>query len=177
MTAQITIAPATFAECRAVARIHVDAWRAAYAGFVDSRYLAELSIERREAMWQEAVRTGEPQLLVAKSAGRIAGWIALGACRDDDAPPRRGEIWALYIDPNTWSAGAGRALVAEALRRLANAGKDSASLWVMCANMRARRFYEAAGFVCEAQSEREFELGAQRIGEVRYVRPVGVPVA
>jgi ribosomal protein S18 acetylase RimI-like enzyme len=170
ITADITIAPAAFAECRAVARIHVDAWRAAYAGFVDAGYLAHLSVERRESMWQQAVRTGEPLLLVAKRAGRIVGWIALGPSRDDDSPPARGEIWAVYIDPNTWSGGVGTALVAEALRRLGERGHDSASLWVMCANARAIRFYETAGFTREPASEREFTLGQQPIREVRYVK-------
>ena len=89
--AEIVIAPAQLDECRDVARIHVDAWRAAYAGIVDPAYLADLSIERREAMWRQSVESGRPHLLVAKRAARIMGWVALGACRDDDAPPARGD--------------------------------------------------------------------------------------
>ena len=45
----------------------------------------------------------------------------------------------------------------------------SVSLWVIDRNERARRFYCAAGFNVEAESEKEFELGGAKLREVRMV--------
>jgi hypothetical protein len=53
--ANVCIAAASSKDCRAVAQIHVDAWRMAYAGIVPSKYLAALSVDQREAMSRTAV--------------------------------------------------------------------------------------------------------------------------
>ena len=67
--ANVSIAVASSSDCRAIAQIHVDAWRVAYDGIVPSDYLAALSVDQREAMWRTAVERGTPRVLVA-SAGR-----------------------------------------------------------------------------------------------------------
>ena len=97
----------------------------------------------------------------------MLGWIAYGACRDADATRAQGEVWALYVAPASWSLGVGRALLQEALDRMAASGFATASLWVMSGNARAIRFYRSAGLHVEADSEQEFELGEQRVKEVR----------
>ena len=166
MTNVLQIAPACPEDCREVARIHVDSWRVAYAGIVESGYLAALSIDRREAMWRDAVHTGSPRLLLARDDETITGWVAFGPCRDADAQGA-GEIWALYVDPPFWSAGVGRRLLQSAVEGLVADGFRTASLWVIADNRRALRFYAAAGFAPDAGSERTFELGTQCIHELR----------
>lgn len=167
MTAPFLISDAELSDCRAVAQIHVDAWRAAYGQIVNPDYLAALSVERRERMWREAVISGSPRLLVARDGLSVLGWIAHGPCRDADATGAQGEVWAIYVAPASWSLGVGRALLREALDRMSASGFGTASLWVMSGNARAIRFYRAAGFHVEADSEQEFELGEQRVKEVR----------
>ena len=167
MTVPFLIGDAELSDCRAVAQIHVDAWRAAYRQIVDPDYLASLSVERRERMWREAVTSGSPRLLVARDGPSVLGWIAHGACRDADATRAQGEVWAIYVAPASWSLGVGRALLQEALDRMTASGFATASLWVMSGNARAIRFYRSAGFHVEADSEQEFELGEQRVKEVR----------
>lgn len=169
MAIALQIAPARPEDCREVARIHVDSWRVAYAGIVDPGYLAALSIDRREAMWRDAVLTGSPRLLLARNDETIKGWVAFGPCRDADAQGA-GEIWALYVDPPFWSAGVGRRLLQSAVEGLAADGFRTASLWVIADNRRALRFYVASGFAPEAGSERTFELGTQPIRELRLER-------
>ena len=151
-----------------VARIHVQAWQAAYAGILSDEYLASLSVEKRAAMWREAIEQGTPELLVARVDGDVVGWVSFGPSRDPGAAPDVGEIWAIYVDPQQWATGAGRQLWLRARERLSQRGFASATLWVLAANARGIRFYEAAGFAPEPGSAKEFTLGGRVVQELRY---------
>lgn len=86
----LQIEPATSADCRAVAEVHVESWRQAYRSILPAAHLASLSVEEREALWRRVVEQRPSQLLVARTEGRaIVGFIAFGASRDADAPPAR----------------------------------------------------------------------------------------
>jgi ribosomal protein S18 acetylase RimI-like enzyme len=170
--ANVCIVPASLADCRSVAQIHVDAWRAAYVGILSDEFLAGLSVDQREAMLEEAVTRGSPVVLVAKVAGEVAGWVAFGSSRDERAPAERGEVWAIYIAPAAWSLGVGRGLLIEAMQAMAQCGYREASLWVMRDNARAIRFYSRAGMTEDPDSEKYFELGGHRVKEVRYYTPL-----
>jgi ribosomal protein S18 acetylase RimI-like enzyme len=164
----VRIAPAALADCRAVAQIHVDAWRAAYVGILSDEFLAALSVDQRETMWQEAVTRGSPVVLVAKVAEDVTGWVAFGSSRDEGAPADRGEVWAIYVAPAAWSLGAGRSLLMEAMQAMTRYRYREASLWVMRDNARAVRFYSRAGMTADPTSEKYFELGGHRVKEVRF---------
>jgi L-amino acid N-acyltransferase YncA len=163
------IGPATADDARAIAQIHVDAWRAAYVGIVPDEYLAGMSVDERETMWRESIAAGHPELLVARRADRVIGWVSFGASRAKDARPEVGEVWAIYLDPQHVATGAGRALWAATRARLAERGFASVILWVLAGNARAIRFYEKAGFSLDAGSAQRFTLGGREIEELRYV--------
>lgn len=167
-TLGLQIEPARASDAAAVAQIHVDAWRAAYAGIVPDDYLAALSVERHSAMWREAIAQGSPELLVARTDAGLAGWVSFGPSRDEGAAPATGEVWALYVAPAHWAAGGGHRLWQRARERLVQRGFTSAMLWVLGANARAIRFYEAAGFVADADSDKTFTLGSGEVCERRY---------
>jgi ribosomal protein S18 acetylase RimI-like enzyme len=162
------VEPATLADARAVAEVHVLAWRAVYEGIVPADYLATLSVEKREAVWRDAIAKGTPELWVARIEGRIVGWVAFGPCRDQDASPQAGEIWAIYVAPAHWSRGVGRALWRTARERLLLDGYQFVSLWVLAENLRAIRFYQAAGFTPDLSLTKELVLGGKPLQEVRY---------
>lgn len=109
-------------------------------------------------------------LLLARSAGQVAGFVAFGASRDEDAPPFGAEIWAIYVKPAFWSTGAGRRLWLAALGQMQAEGYKSISLWVIAGNDRAIRFYERAGFVAEPESRKKFAHGGATLEEVLYMR-------
>ncbi len=169
----VHIRPAQREDAAAIARIHVAAWQAAYAGIIDAAYLAALSTAQRETYWAQAIAQGRPGLLLAQDGdGAVTGWIAFGDCRDTDAPATRGEIWALYVDPTRWSQGAGQALWQQARERLLEQGKTEASLWVLAANQRAIRFYEALDFAPDPRSDRTITVAGAPINEVRQICPL-----
>ena len=162
------IEPATAADACSVAQVHVRAWQVAYTGILADDFLAALSVEKRETMWREAIEKRSPELLVARVGDDVIGWVSFDASRDKGAPAQIGEIWALYVDPSHWAGGVGRALLQRARERLNERGFASIGLWVLAANARAIRFYEAAGFARDAGSAQSFELGGRPVQELRY---------
>ena len=58
----------------------------------------------------------------------------------------KGELYALFVHPDHWGVGAGRALADAACADLRAAGCTTVNLWVLEANTRARRFYAKYGF-------------------------------
>jgi hypothetical protein len=47
------IREATMADVAAIARVHVESWRATYKGLLPDGYLANLTYEQREPLWRE----------------------------------------------------------------------------------------------------------------------------
>lgn len=68
-------------DARRVAVVHVDSWRAAYAGLVADDVIAELSVDGQEAAWR--ARLGEQDdrawTLVAEDEERLLGFCSLAA--------------------------------------------------------------------------------------------------
>lgn len=159
---------ATLADVPAVARIHVDGWRAAYSDILPADYLAAISVDEREVMWTRTVERGHPELLVARDGDTVLGWVLIGKSRDDNAPPTEAELWAIYVAPGRWSRGIGRQLWARARELLSAQGYSTCSLWVFPENEQAIRFYRSAGFVADDHAEKHLELGGRKCREVRY---------
>jgi ribosomal protein S18 acetylase RimI-like enzyme len=143
----ILLRAATVADAHAIADLHVRAWRAAYDGLLPRAMLDGLSVAQRTAMWSRNASDPEAHVVVAQSwadAAGIVGFVAYGACRDDDAAPDTGEIYALYVEPDRIGTGLGRTLLGHAEADLRARGCRAATLWALAANQRARRFYERA---------------------------------
>jgi ribosomal protein S18 acetylase RimI-like enzyme len=66
------IRPARADDARAIAEVHVRAWRAAYADVLPADFLAALSVEERSVQWRQAIATGQTHLLVAESSSPVA---------------------------------------------------------------------------------------------------------
>ncbi|HIV69942.1 MAG TPA: GNAT family N-acetyltransferase [Candidatus Aquabacterium excrementipullorum] len=160
-------------DARPVAEIHVSAWQEAYKTIFSAEYLASLSVEKRHVWWQEVIASGTSDLLVARAEGSVHGWLNFGPSRDGDAPTNQAEVWAFYVAPAHWSMGAGRSLWLHAKQLMRQQGFASCSLWVLEQNVRAIKFYEAAGFVADACAPRMLAREGKQLREVRYVHPFG----
>ena len=86
-------------------------------------------------VWAEALRSEDTSVLIAERAGSPVGF----------ATASPGWLRNLFVLPPEWGRGAGAALHDEALALLRRHGAI-AQLWVLEANGRARRFYEARGW-------------------------------
>jgi len=164
------IAVATADDCRAIAEVHVRSWQSTYADILPAAYLASLSVSEREATWRRVVEDQRSHLLLARMSHQVIGFVSFGASRDDDAPSRCAEVFAIYVHPAFLSTGAGRQLWLAALRQIREEGYKVITLWVIAGNDRAIRFYERAGFLAEPTSRKQFGLGGVVLDEVRYTR-------
>lgn len=153
-----------------IALVHVRTWQVAYAHAFPSERLRDISVEVRAERWQQllAEQPVSEQTLVAELGGEIVGFASTGPARED---PDRGELFAIYVLPDAWGSGAGRALMAGALAHLVESRFGDALLWVLEDNPRARRFYERAGWNTDGLTKVETVLGTD-VPHVRYVTPL-----
>jgi ribosomal protein S18 acetylase RimI-like enzyme len=105
---------------------------------------------------------------VAEHQNRVIGFAATGPTRDDDESPHEtGEVYAIYLQPEFWDRGIGRALFQQAVEELRREGFVRVTLWVLESNARACRFYEAAGMHADGSSKTEC-IGSRELREIRY---------
>jgi GNAT superfamily N-acetyltransferase len=169
MRAAIAIRAARPEDSRLIAEVHVASWRHAYRGLLPDDYLEKLSVDEREAQRLAWFAHPEPGsgVLVAEEAGRVVGFVSFGPSRDDGAPPKTGEIPAIYVEPSMLGTGMGRELLQTAMAELRLTGFARATLWVLEANALARRFYEKAGWSWDgAVSTHMFDCANEPV--VRY---------
>jgi GNAT superfamily N-acetyltransferase len=143
-----------------IAAIHQAAVSVAYRPFFSGSpppTAAELCRE-----WMSALADPTAVALVATVDRRPAGSVLIRA----DRQARGGELHALHVLPEQWGHGIGSALHDVAIDLLAGGGYDTAWLWVLAANDRARRMYEHRGWTPCADTIRDY-LGVQ---ELRYSR-------
>lgn len=141
-----TLREAAYGDAEAIARVHVETWRAAYAGVVPDHYLIGMSVQGQSFQWKKLLRRpAERHLtLVAEVPGTgIVGFGSAGTARSRP-PPAAGEIYTLYVLTDWQGRGIGRALLRALLGRLADLGHADAYLWVLAENP-ARFFYERVG--------------------------------
>jgi len=166
--AKLTLRAAKREDARAIAEIHVAAWRAAYRGLMPDDYLASLSVDERTTMWQNALGRATPaQLALAEIDGMLAGFCIYGPTRDKE-PPEVAEIYAVNIHPEYWRRGAGRLLCEHALREAAAREHSAVTLWVMKGNERAAIFYERLGFAPDGALRTNADLTGHPFDEMRY---------
>jgi RimJ/RimL family protein N-acetyltransferase len=139
-----------------IAACHVRTWQAAYAHVLPAEYLASFDpaewAQRRRSLM--AGRTPPTEVFVAEVAGEMIGHVAVGPFRDEDGILQEGigEVMAIYVVPEHWSAGAGVALMQAGVDHLVGHGLSEIRLWVIADNPRARRFYERFGFLLDGAS-------------------------
>jgi GNAT superfamily N-acetyltransferase len=151
-----------------IARVHVRSWQVAYRGLIADEFLDSLQPEQRVDWYHfDPATPADPQTIVALAGERIVGFSSFGPTRDEDAPSA-GEIYALYVDPERWSAGVGRRLLEESRRRLTDGGFAAAVLWVLRGNETAERFYLADGWQRDGATRMEDPYGPRV--EVRRFR-------
>ena len=151
-----------------IAELHADSWRRAYRGMYRDEFLDGDVFDDRRTVWDQ--RFGEPPrnqiVSVAESAGQMVGFVcAYGA----DDPTWGSLIDNLHVRADAQRGGIGTALMAQAGRSLTpDYGALPVYLWVIKANLRAQRFYEAIGGRNAETADHEFHGGGHGLC-CRYV--------
>jgi GNAT superfamily N-acetyltransferase len=155
---------ATASDADAITRVQERTWQAAYrhvfpvaelerGGFIQPQRWRD-RIARPPAGWTT---------FVAEREGAVTGFASVGPSRDERGI---GELYAIYVQPEEWSTGTGRALIERAEEQLRGRYRE-ATLWVLEDNPRARAFYERAGWSPDGERKSEERWGV-RAPEVRY---------
>jgi GNAT superfamily N-acetyltransferase len=160
------IRDATPGDADAVAAVHVRTWQGAYGHLFPPERLAAVPVEPRARWWRETLRNPRPRapVLVAADDQGVRGFASGGTSEED---PVLGELYAIYVLPEAWGAGHGRALMAGSLERLRGEGFPEAILWVLEDNPRTRRFYELGGWRLDSQPHEQTYLETP-VSVVRY---------
>ncbi|MGY6650768.1 N-acetyltransferase family protein [Amycolatopsis sp. TRM77291] len=158
-----TIRTATVEDAWPIAEVNVRSWQSAYQGLLPELYLRDLSVEGRAARWQRTLAdpANQGDILVLVEDGTLLGFTAVDRIR--------GELRAIYLDPQRWGTGLGRLLLDTAVAALREAGHREATLWVLDTNKRAQRFYAAGGWAPDGATKTDTMPGEDvQLSEVRY---------
>jgi GNAT superfamily N-acetyltransferase len=166
---------ATVADAVAIAGVHARSWQAAYVDLLPQEVIDDMlagTNRRIERLRGQLSAPSAVRIWVADQAGKVAGFAIVGPPMDPAVPLGTGEVHAIYLAPEAWDRGIGRALFSRAVQDLEDTGSERAILWVLTSNARARRFYEAAGWQADGATKVEERPGGS-MDEVRYWRPLG----
>ena len=155
---------ATDADANAIARVQERTWQAAYRHVFPVEELDRGGFIHPQR-WRDRIArppTGWTTVVVEHD-GVVRGFASVGPSRDERGT---GELYAIYVEPEQWSTGTGRALI-ERAEELLRVSYDEATLWVLEDNPRARAFYERAGWSPDGERKSEVRWGV-RAAEVRY---------
>jgi GNAT superfamily N-acetyltransferase len=129
----LSLRPGRAGDAEALASIHHRSRAAAMP------WLPVLHDETETQGWMRGIVLASQRVLVAERNGRPVGFAAV-----------EGDwLEQLYVEPEAIGTGVGRPL----LDAVKAERPDGLSLYVFARNTRARRFYEAAGFVLVAESD------------------------
>jgi ribosomal protein S18 acetylase RimI-like enzyme len=142
-TLSIDIRKALPQDADAIADVHHQAWRGAYAGIIPHRALNAMIGRRGVQWWQNAIRRAAT-VLVIEIGGKIAGYATVGRNRARELP-QQGEIYELYLRPEYQGVGLGTRLFSAAREKLASHGLSGMVVWALEDNVNALTFYEGAG--------------------------------
>jgi len=160
-------------DAAAIGRVHVETWQATYAGMLPDAMLAGMSDVRQSAYWSRVLADPRESRGVFVADDEDMGVVGFGSCGPMRDPPeglsgreiRVGEVYTLYVEPDSQDHGLGRRLLDALFRQLRADGCDAAVLWMLAKNP-TRFFYEGLGGV--RVGDRVDTMGGVDVEEVAY---------
>jgi ribosomal protein S18 acetylase RimI-like enzyme len=147
MSLSLRIRDADVADAEAIEAVHYSSREAAYSRRVTEWPPAGPDQAGRVERWGRWLADREISCLVGEVRGEIVGFCTVRASPDVDADRAVvAEMPTLYVRPDVWREGYGRALCEAGLVRAMTRGFRRLTLWVLEINTPACAFYEAFGF-------------------------------
>ncbi|MBL4588668.1 MAG: GNAT family N-acetyltransferase [Alphaproteobacteria bacterium] len=168
----LLIAPASEEEVAILAVLHVEGWHSAYAGAVDQDFLNSMSVHEREIGWEKWLSNPDINAAIAYVQDHPVGFVSYS--KVETMPPGQStirpqytsEILAIYILPDYWKQGVGKALMSYAAEKLKDNRQSGVCLWVLDKNKNACSFYEKMGG--QRIGKHMIEIGPSKVKEVCY---------
>lgn len=154
-------------DAEAVEAVHYDSREAVYENRVADWPPPGPGREGRVERWKRWLADPAISCIVGEVDGEIVGFSTIRPAPEDDADARTAEMPTLYVHPDSWRLGYGRALCGAALQRARVRGFTELTLWVVEVNEAAVAFYEALGFTFDGTTRMD-ELPQERLVARRY---------
>jgi RimJ/RimL family protein N-acetyltransferase len=165
---------ATISDIPELARVQIASWRAAYVDVLPASVLGSLMQHEFEGYWQRGMIKPGRVNWACLVDDNIIGFAAAGPSRNEDSPPPLvGELYGLYLLPEHWGSGKGRALWEAVRSHLFASGFREVIIWVFEENHRARHFYEHIGFRLDPGQRKMLALRGVERPELRYRQSLG----
>lgn len=174
----LEIRAATREDADAITDVQVAAWRRGYAHVLPQSLLFADDFDAvRRTFWTSWRFAPGHRVAVAVERTddddtddeHVVGFSSYGPERERARGfTGRGEIWAFYLHPHAWGGGAATELMSYTELRLCAEGFESAVLWVLDDNPRARAFYEKLGWATSGMTAHFHGDGNLRVPEVEY---------
>lgn len=159
---------AALEDARAIAKVHVKSWQAAYRGLLPEDFLQSLSVDRREQQWRAGIENPEQVVLVYELESIVA-FCSFAPSRDDDVAENKvAELGTIYALESSWGQGIGLKLWSEAVKLMREQGFSEVTLWVLKDNDRAIKFYERMGMKFDGKAKTETWQHGLTLNELRY---------
>jgi ribosomal protein S18 acetylase RimI-like enzyme len=140
------VRPADPDDAAAIANVHVATWRTAYRGLLPDDFLASLTEAGYKERWRRNLSEGTSRVYVAEEGSRVVGFASGGRERAGE-DGFSGELYAIYVLPESQHLGHGRQLVRAMAGGLREMGLADMIVWVLRDNAAGRKFYEGLGGV------------------------------
>ncbi|MFD1065126.1 GNAT family N-acetyltransferase [Oceanobacillus locisalsi] len=152
-------------DIKSIAKVYVDGWKTTYDGLVPNHYLESLTYEEAEQNWLLFLSdTNQPFIYIAvNDKGEKIGFAA-GSSTDDDK--FGGELYALYLLPESRGLGTGKQLISAVANHFQEKGIYSMMVWVMEQNKSGLGFYEWLGG--KEYLRRKSEFGGMTVEDVAF---------
>ncbi len=168
MNIELNIREAKPEDAAQIAEVHIKSWRQAYKGVVHQSYLDNgLDINERTKRWREGLSESRKGTFLAFNGAALAGFATVGQSRDDGYS-EYGELYAIYLDPDYFGKGVGKALLHRSLEYAIAQGFKKMFVNVLTDNKMGRDFYERMGAVPIENSEEELIIDGKPYLEMKY---------
>jgi GNAT superfamily N-acetyltransferase len=190
VSSELRLRRATAADAAAIGAVDRRSRQWGYQGILPAPGLEALTREERAVAWAPALEVAGPvRVWLAEADGcglGFAAWeperspeagrvpargapAASGPALEAAAAARPAELLALYVVPEAAGTGLAGRLLAAVWGEMTAEGFTGATLWVLEANARARRFYERTGWRADGACRLIHRCGAE-VASVRYTR-------
>jgi len=140
----MTIRPALWSDCAAIAALHTASWRSAYRDALSDEYLAGDVVRDMQQLWESRLRepAGLQHVFVAEQNDALTGF----ACLQGNESQEWGSyLNNLHVAQAAQGKGTGAMLLHASAALCAELYGGGLYLWVLQSNTNAQRFYARYG--------------------------------
>ena len=150
-----------------ISRIHALSWKRAYAGIIPKDYLNELKHDAWVPFFNTYLNNGLKAKIICENL-KMLGAVSYKKS-DDNKFDNFIEVVSLYIDPDEFRNGLGKALLNSVISEAENNNFSGVFLWTLKENKNAQAFYNKMGFSLSCNDEITCSIGGENFINVRYV--------